>query len=140
MELGLNLLWLSLAVVALAIWRRQSSRLLRRQRLLGSHGLIAIGCTLAFLFPVISITDDLHAEQAIIEDSNPAKRALRGWGAHHASPNPGKLSHPAVPGAPSQLYRQACLILGYLSLLRANFVRPVSLTRLAARAPPSIPS
>jgi hypothetical protein len=65
---------------------------------------------------------------------------LRGWGAHHASPSPGKLSHPAVPGAPSQFYCQGRLILEYLSLLRAKFVRPVSLTRLAARAPPSIPS
>lgn len=39
--------------------------------------LLALGCTLVLLFPVISATDDLHAMRAEMEDSASSKRTVR---------------------------------------------------------------
>lgn len=48
METLLNLLWLTIAITALLKAPRRSTR-----------SLIALGCVLALLFPIISISDDL---------------------------------------------------------------------------------
>jgi hypothetical protein len=78
MELGLNLFWVALAVASFAVWRRQGPRWRGRRRYRSSlHGLITLGCALTVLFPVISLTDDLHAEQAAMEDSS--SRSLKKW-------------------------------------------------------------
>ena len=78
MELGLNLFWLGVAVVTFAVWRRQGPRWRGRRRCRSSlHGLITLGCALTVLFPSISLTDDLHAEQAPMEDSS--SRSLKKW-------------------------------------------------------------
>jgi hypothetical protein len=74
MELLLNLLWLLLALPAYCMWRdaRDSSK---------SDGpsplqcLLALGCVLVLLFPVVSATDDLHAMRAEMEESS--KRGMR---------------------------------------------------------------
>ena len=76
MELSLNLFWVALGVASFAVWPRQGPHWRARQRFCGSlHGLITLGCALIVLFPVISLTDDLHVEQAAMEDS----RSLKKW-------------------------------------------------------------
>src|ERR1039458_3184769 len=71
MELLLNLLWLLLALPAYWLWRRSAHKFSSLQCLL------ALGCTLVLLFPVISASDDLHAMQAEMEDSSTSKRTVR---------------------------------------------------------------
>jgi hypothetical protein len=74
MELFLNLLWLLLALPAYCLWR--DSRDSRRN---GGPSplqcLLALGCVLVLLFPVVSATDDLHAMRAEMEESS--KRGIR---------------------------------------------------------------
>jgi hypothetical protein len=92
MELFLNLVWLLLAVPAYCLWRKAR----RGPNLDGQSSLqylLALGCALVLLFPVVSATDDLHAMSAEMEESS--KRGIRqtvseksctgqsGW---HASP------------------------------------------------------
>lgn len=72
MELLLNLLWLLLLVPACWIWRRERKSSMRC--------LLALGCALVVLFPVISATDDLHAAPQAMEDSTSIKRTLRNCG------------------------------------------------------------
>jgi hypothetical protein len=67
MEVILNLVWLLIAVAALVAWRAQWMRSWRRYAPLGA---VALGCALILLFPEISITDDLHGEQAVMEESS----------------------------------------------------------------------
>lgn len=62
METILNLVWLGVTLAALWMWRfrwaasrRDSHRNMRQEA-------IAIVCLLALLFPVISLTDDLHPD------------------------------------------------------------------------------
>lgn len=76
MELLLNLVWVLLAVPAYWLWRRDAG--VRQERKFSSlQVLLALGCVLVLLFPVISATDDLHAMRAEMEDSATSKRTVR---------------------------------------------------------------
>jgi hypothetical protein len=73
MEIALNLAWLGVTLALLWMWRfrwlpshRNSRRSLRLEA-------VALVCVLALLFPVISLTDDLHPE-IIAVDSVSGKR------------------------------------------------------------------
>jgi hypothetical protein len=81
MELLLNLAWILLAVPAYWLWRRDAGA----RRVSGPQCLLALGCALVLLFPVISATDDLHAMRAEIEDAAISKRAVRQAGGEKAS-------------------------------------------------------
>ena len=75
MELLLNLAWLLLAVPAYSIWR--SCRQGRAgTRLSSAQCILALGCALVVLFPVVSATDDLHVVQAEMEESRGSKRSI----------------------------------------------------------------
>jgi hypothetical protein len=80
MELLLNLLWLLLALTAIAMWRRE------RASGPGSRGfdplrsVLLLGCALLLLFPVVSATDDLHAMRPESEESNPSKHTVKYFG------------------------------------------------------------
>ena len=77
MELLLNLLWLTLVLPAVLIWRRHSvcSRSLWHPR--SFRAIVLLGCLLVLLFPVVSATDDLHPIRNEIEESNPCRRAAK---------------------------------------------------------------
>lgn len=76
MELLLNLAWMLLALPAYWLWRRQGNSQFMRGR--GPmQALLALGCVLVLLFPVISASDDLHAMRAEMEDSSISKRTVR---------------------------------------------------------------
>ncbi len=76
MELLLNLAWLLLALPAYWLWRDcRRAGLMRRPS--PWHCLLALGCMLVVLFPVISATDDLHAMRAEIEESPAGKHSFR---------------------------------------------------------------
>ncbi len=76
MELLLNLAWLLLALPAYWLWRRGAETRLAR-RVTSLQCLLALGCVLVLLFPVISASDDLHAMRAEMEDSSLSKRMVR---------------------------------------------------------------
>ncbi len=78
MELFLNLCWLCLLLPAWLLWWRRDG--------IGGPAIspavrplvfvCALGCVLILLFPVISVTDDLHAMRAEMEESSPGKRSV----------------------------------------------------------------
>jgi hypothetical protein len=71
MEVLLNTIWLLVAVGAFLFWRAETFAGAPTNR---GHNcplvLLSLACALVLLFPVISLTDDLHAEQAPMEDSS----------------------------------------------------------------------
>ena len=76
MELLLNLAWLLLALPAFWLWR--SARSVPRGRKFSAlQCLLALGCMLVILFPVVSATDDLRAMRSEMEESPASKRAIR---------------------------------------------------------------
>ncbi|HEV2468567.1 MAG TPA: hypothetical protein VGS78_05190 [Candidatus Sulfotelmatobacter sp.] len=76
MELLLNLAWLLLAVPAYWLWR-DGRATDSRVRFSSRQCLLALGCALVVLFPVVSATDDLHALCAAVEESPISKRTVR---------------------------------------------------------------
>jgi hypothetical protein len=69
MELLLNILWLTLLLPALVLWRRHTARLRSSRKQYGPRSFVLLGCLLALLFPVVSASDDLHPVSAEFEES-----------------------------------------------------------------------
>src|SRR5690348_3837992 len=70
-EATLNLLWLSVALAASGCFRlrRRALSAAPRSRFGRLYGRPALGCALVLLFPVLSITEDLHAQPAVTAGS-----------------------------------------------------------------------
>jgi hypothetical protein len=88
MELLLNLSWLVIALTAIFVfrgsWRRRDEHYF--------HQWVALATLLFLLFPVISLTDDLHPEVALAEAAT-GKRHLHLLSAH----GPGLQAHASNP-------------------------------------------
>jgi hypothetical protein len=76
MELLLNLAWLLLAMPGFWLWRSYRSAPHRR-KFTAFQCLLALGCMLVILFPVVSATDDLRAMRNEVEESPASKRNIR---------------------------------------------------------------
>ncbi len=71
MEVLLNAFWLLVAIGAFLFWRPEKYRNTPTAHDRNTtFGVLALACALVLLFPVISLTDDLNAEQIPLEDSS----------------------------------------------------------------------
>lgn len=70
MELLLNAVWLAIAIAAFARLAFQRDR----RRL--AAAVVATACVVALLFPIISITDDLTASVAAVEETIAVRRVM----------------------------------------------------------------
>ena len=78
MELALNIVWVCVAVaalLALAVTLSNNGVQLHRPASYGRK-MIAMGCALVILFFVISMTDDLHDQEILIEEKRTLRMAL----------------------------------------------------------------
>jgi hypothetical protein len=75
MELLLNLVWLAVVIAIGAVWARRWPARNGRERWLSLGALL---CAAVLLLPVISVTDDLHLQTFVVEDSNSTKRLVSG--------------------------------------------------------------
>jgi hypothetical protein len=82
-EAILNLIWLGVTLAALWLWRFRWKGAHRSPGHNVRLEAVAMICILALLFPVISLTDDLHPE-VIPVDAASSKRALCMLAAQHA--------------------------------------------------------
>jgi|SRR6185437_623991 len=72
MELLLNLAWAVMAGTAILAFLLSAPDRHRRYAL----ALGALCCALLLLFPTISVSDDVHIQAFVVEDSNPTKRLV----------------------------------------------------------------
>ena len=89
MELTLNLVWVCLAIGAILaqiVMLSSSGASLRRPESY-LRKLVAMGCALVILFFVISMTDDLHNQQVLVED----RKSSRNAAVTATAANPGSL-------------------------------------------------
>ncbi len=104
MEVLLNALWL-LASVGGVAWAMRGRRSHLNTRQSHRFSLLAVCCVLVLLFPVISVTDDLHGAPSAIEDVGLKKLKS----ASDADGNNLRVLHPdflTVPGCPSPLHTE----------------------------------
>ncbi|MBZ5700607.1 MAG: hypothetical protein LAN84_02030 [Acidobacteriia bacterium] len=89
MEILLNSAWLVLALAFTAVWYARWLPVLR-ERGAGQHSFYALALVLVLLFPVISLTDDLHADVLVAMPETKSSRTLllNGHAAHtvHGTP------------------------------------------------------
>ena len=75
METFLNLVWLAVTVAAIWLWRFRWTVSRRNQKHSTRMEAAAMVCFLALLFPVISLTDDLHPETVAVDASSGKRNA-----------------------------------------------------------------
>jgi hypothetical protein len=133
MEVFLNSIWLVLAISAFLFW--QAEREPERREHNGRFRFLALACALVLLFPVISLTDDLHAEQAAMEDSSRSvmKARNRVQGCLRASRS---LFLAAVTHAPSST-APLHLFLGTVVLIETRVLCLTLISTHEGRSPPS---
>jgi hypothetical protein len=75
METTLNLIWLAVTVAAIWLWRFRWSVSHENPRHSMRLESVAMVCVLALLFPVISLTDDLHPETVAVDSASGKRNA-----------------------------------------------------------------
>lgn len=136
MELSLNLLWLLLSVASFAIfWRDEDKR--HPAYCHSWRRVLSLACVLVFFFPIISLTDDLHAAQVVMEDSNTTKRLAKSSGAPGAASNIDRSSLPFTAVAAGWLPGQSLRLLGLTAMLEIRFLVAAPAEWHNLRGPPS---
>ena len=133
METGLNLLCGGIALASLGLWY---GRLFHQQRR-GWQSAIILACVLAILCPVISISDDLHVDPALIADSSPSQQILKRLTLNHGSSSAQTFCFNPLArfsGAPTS---STTPILGLVAGIELIVASPFVLSSGASRAPPS---
>jgi hypothetical protein len=134
MELLLNLVWLLLMLPAYWLWRRGAGARLAR-RVTALQCLLALGCVVVLLFPVISATDDLHAMRTEMEESASSKRTVLQAASERHSAWVNRLEGPpALAASAAQLPELEAGLLEVCVSYLASPARPCVLH--AGRAPP----
>ena len=135
MELLLNLAWLLLALPAFWLWRNSSTSR-AEHKFSPLQCLLALGCVLVLLFPVISATDDLIAMRTEMEESPISKRSIR-----HASGDKSSLWSSRLQTAPVLVGARSAFVLapshGDLSRTPTLSVTAAPSILPAGRAPPA---
>ena len=134
MEVLLNVTWLMVAVGAFFYWQAQVEGAARRREHKSRYRLLALTVALLLLFPVISLTDDLHAEQAAMEDSS--RSLMKARNIAQGCPGAGSASFVAVVTHPPFPAAVLHCFLGLVVQLEAPLL---SLTQVSAhdgRSPP----
>ncbi|MGD1103942.1 MAG: hypothetical protein ABSA59_17975 [Terriglobia bacterium] len=136
MEVFLNSIWMLVAIGAILFWWTEEEQgALERREHNSRYRFLALACALVLLFPVISLTDDLHAEQAAMEDSSRSVMKARNLtqGCLRASRSPFMA---AVPNAP---YSAAVLHLfsGAVILVETPLLSLTLISAHEGRSPPS---
>jgi hypothetical protein len=75
METFLNLVWLAVTVAAIWLWRFRWTVSRRNPKHSTRMEAVAMVCVLALLFPVISLTDDLHPETVAVDAASGKRNA-----------------------------------------------------------------
>lgn len=134
MELLLNLLWLVIAVGSVVIWRG----MWRRGKAPSRFEWVALATMLFLLFPVISLTDDLHEEVVVVECATGTKHFLTSAGRAGSHQNVHQFSG-AHPAAIRGRGFSAPAFEGVLPVLQDVFAKVTPPVEFATgRAPPQI--
>ena len=140
LETILNLVWFFIAVAGIWLWRnRWSARHAGDETRMG-QGWMALVVIIFLLFPVISLTDDLHPGPTYLEDSSASKRrapALHQAAVHRVQSHARQRAEPAAL-PPDPTFGVASLIFANLAVGRSVASSPFLLAD-SGRSPPAIP-
>jgi hypothetical protein len=139
METILNLVWVGVTIAILWLWRYRWSVLPRDARCNVRQESLALVCLLALLFPVISLSDDLHPEIVAMDAAGGKRHASQ---ILSAAPRlhgmtVGRGNHLTVGRLPFPLPDTTLIFAGVV--LQLQFRNPVAVSRSSpGRSPPSL--
>ena len=133
MELFLNLVWASLVVAAALRFAQWSSGQPNSSRRVVA---LATICVLALLFPIISVTDDLHPATAVLEDANGVRRTATILVATQLVPVTGMIAI-LLTGALPSFDQHRLSMIGALAVDPPRHVREGVCTVEGVRPPPT---
>ncbi|HXW13958.1 MAG TPA: hypothetical protein VEN79_05560 [Terriglobia bacterium] len=99
--------------------------------------IISLACALVFVFPVISLTDDLHAAQVVMEDSNSVKRISKSSGAPGGGSSLERFSLPFTLVTAGLLPGQSLRLQGLTAVLEVRLLVAAPADWPNLRGPPS---
>jgi hypothetical protein len=137
MELLLNLVWLTLALPAIWIWRHESAQATHSCGYNRLRSSLLLLCVLMVLFPVISATDDLHPMRTEMEESSPFKRTVKQSSGNSSTTwlsNPGGFFAPSVSDSGIRPGSEVCALVSFSSIILPE---PLTFGQRDSRAPPS---
>lgn len=88
MESFLNILWVVLAICSLCLWRMRWAEQPRETNHVAWRQWTAFVCALILLFFMVSLTDDLHSELVMFEESSASRRDAHCVACPHHPPSP----------------------------------------------------
>jgi len=137
MELTLNLIWAIIAAASyVLLFRRFAIRDAGNARGPSrAQCVIALTCFLAILFPVISLTDDLHEMQATAEEASSSGLAIKKCVAGHSSTRAQTLHSVLFVFAPFAA-KGRWSVLGVVTAQRIQCTSPGLHLSALGRAPP----
>jgi len=139
-ETLLNLLWLVVTLATLWLWRFRWLTAHRHPRTRVFQEVVAVSCALALLFPVISLTDDLHPEIVAVDASSGKRNScLLDAGAArtpHVTPNSGGRFNLAV--FTPRFERVELSVLGIVAPLEDSNYRSWLWSNCSSRSPPFV--
>jgi hypothetical protein len=137
MELFLNLLWILMASGILAVWRMRWVRQKRGAVRNPLQEYTAIACGLVLLFFAVSLTDDLHSEIVLIEESSASRRHAACWASAHPAPQSGTASHAAGAATlPGVTVSDSLCVVHRVRHVEQSCVSLLQSTPSCGRAPP----
>jgi len=136
-ELALNLTWAIIAATSYALlFRRLANRGARGGRGVSRvQCIVALTCILAILFPVISLTDDLHEMQATAEEASLSGAVIKRC-APSLSSTPAQTSHSIVFIFASYATKARWVVFGIVADQQIRRATPALLPSASGRAPP----
>lgn len=139
METILNLIWLAVTVAAIWLWRFRWSVSRQNPRHSTRMESVAMVCILALLFPVISLTDDLHPETVAVDAASGKRNAcLIAASAPHVGGSTTRFGKHLTVGAISRSYATAKLVTAEF-ITSAQVNDPISLNgSFRGRSPPAL--
>jgi hypothetical protein len=97
MELFLNILWVLIALTALAVWRYHWKRQERGSVRKPWQQWTAFACVLIFVFFAVSLSDDLHAAAVLADDCTVGRHHSLTWNCGCSSHDDGNVIHISLP-------------------------------------------
>jgi hypothetical protein len=135
MEVLLNTIWLLVAIAAVLFWLAlEEQGAAARHEHSQSYRVVALACVLILLFPVISVTDDLHQEQAVMEDSS--RSAMKSRALAEGCLRAGRVSPPAILATLASFVTAPQVCVAKVAPIESQFHPPTPICPPAGRAPP----
>ena len=137
-ETLLNLLWLVVTLATVWLWRFRWLAAHRNPRTRVFQEVVAIGCALALLFPVISLTDDLHPEIVAVDASSGKRnsRLLDAGAARTPQGTPNSGTHFDLAVLPALFERIELSVSGIVPLVEDNRYLFSLRSNCSGRSPP----